>query len=85
MQGIHPARNQADMGGAAFVRQGFPSRKQGEGRRRKADEIVEKVQIIEEAFSRLIRPSDDQPRSIPQFAQLGMQECGEGKPGGGAV
>ena len=85
MQGIHPARDQTDMGRAALVWQGFPSREQGEGGRRKADEIMEKVQVIKEAFSRLVRPGNDQPRSIPQFAQLRMQERGKGKPGGGAV
>jgi hypothetical protein len=85
MQGIHPAGDQTDMGRAALVWQGFPSWEQGEGSRRKADEIMEKVQVIKEAFSRLVRPGDDQPRSISQFSQLRMQERGEGKPSGGAV
>ena len=85
MQGIHPAGDQTDMRRAALVRQGFPSREQGEGGRRKADEIMEKVQVIKEAFSRLVRPGHDQPRPISQFAQLGMQERGEGESGGGAV
>jgi hypothetical protein len=31
MQGIHPTCDQTDMGRAAFVWQGFPSGKQGEG------------------------------------------------------
>jgi hypothetical protein len=85
MQGIHPARDQTDMGRAALERQGFPSWEQGEGSRRKTDEIMEKVQVIKKAFSRLIRPGHDQPRPISQFAQLGMQERGKGKSGGGAV
>jgi hypothetical protein len=46
---------------------------------------MEKKQVIKEAFSRLVRPGDDQPRSISQLAQLRMQKHGEGKPGGGAV
>jgi 7-alpha-hydroxysteroid dehydrogenase len=36
-------------------------------------------------LSRLVRPGNDQPRSIPQCARLRMQERGEGKPGGGTV
>ncbi len=85
MQGIHPAGDQTDMRRAPLVWQGFPSREQGEGSRRKADEIMEKVQVIKEAFRRLVRTRDDQPRTIPQFAQLRMPERGEGEPGGGAV
>ena len=73
------------MGRAVLVWQGFPSREQGEGSRRKPDEIMEKVQVIKEAFSRLVRPGNDQPRPISQFSQLGMQERGEGKSGGGAM
>jgi hypothetical protein len=46
---------------------------------------MEEVQVIEEAFRRLVRVRDDQPRSIAQFAQLRMQERGEGEPAGGAV
>jgi hypothetical protein len=72
MQGIHPARDQTDMGSATLVWQGFPSREQGEANRWKTDEIMEKVKVIIEALSRLVRPCDDQPRSIPQFAQLRM-------------
>jgi hypothetical protein len=85
MQGPHPARDQADMGRAALVGQSFPSREEGERSSGKPDEIVEKLEIIEEAFSRLVRPGDDQPRPMSQFSQLGMQESGEGKPGGGAM
>src|SRR5678815_3876761 len=85
MQGIHPACDQTDMGRAALVGEGFPSREQGEGNSRKADEIVEKLQVIEESFSRLVRSSDDKPGPIAQFSQLWMQECGEGKPAGGAL
>jgi len=85
MEGIHPTRDQTDMGRATLIWQGFPSREQGEGNRWKADEIMEEVQVIEEAFSRFVRAGDDQPRSIPQFARLRMQERGEGEPGGGAV
>jgi hypothetical protein len=85
MQGIHPARDQTDVGRAAFVRQGFPSGKQGEGSSRKADEAMEKIQVVKEAFSGLVGPGDDQPRSISPGAYLRMQKCGEGKPGGGAV
>ena len=85
MQGIHPARDQADMGRAALVGQSFPSREEGEGSSRKPDEIMEKLEVIEEAFSRLVRPGHNQPRPMSQFSQLGMQERGEGKPGGGAV
>jgi hypothetical protein len=73
------------MGGAALVRQSFPSREQGEGSCRKADEVMEKVQVVEEAFRRLVRPGHDQPRSIPQCARLRMQERSESKPSGGAV
>jgi len=61
MQCIHPAGNQVHMGSAALVRQGFPSREQGEGRGRRTDEIMEKMQVIKKAFSCLIRPGDDQP------------------------
>jgi len=64
MQGIHSTGDQPDMGRAALVRQRFPSWKQGEGGSRKADEIMKKVQVIKEAFSRLIRPGYDQPRPI---------------------
>ena len=85
MQGIHPARDQTDMGRAALVGKGFPSREEGKGSSGKPDKIVEKLEVIEEAFSRLVRPGDDQPRTMSQFSQLGMQECGEGKPGSGAV
>jgi hypothetical protein len=81
MQGVHPTRDKTDMGRAALVRQGFPSREQGEGGSRNAGEVMEKMQVVEEAFSRFIRPSDDQPRPMPQFPQLGMQEGGEGKTG----
>jgi hypothetical protein len=73
------------MGRAALVRQSFPSREQGEGSRWKADEIMEKVQVIKEAFSRLIRSGHDQPRPISQFPQLGMQERREGKSGSGPM
>jgi hypothetical protein len=59
MQGIHPACDQTDVGRAAFVGEGFPSREEGEGRCRKADEVMEKVQVIEEAFRRLVRPRYD--------------------------
>src|SRR5262249_49576246 len=83
MQGIHPTCDQTDMGRAALVWQGFPSGKQGERSRRKADETMEEVQIVKEAFSRLVRPGDDQPRSIPQCVCLSMEERGQGKPGGG--
>ena len=61
MQGIHPARDQTDMGRAALVGEGFPSRKEGEGSGREADEFVEKAQVVVESFSRLVRPCDDQP------------------------
>jgi len=73
------------MGRAAFVWQGFPSGKQDERSGRKADQAMEKMEVIKETFSRLVRPGDDQPRTIPQCAYLRMQECGEGKPGGGAM
>jgi hypothetical protein len=46
---------------------------------------MEKVQVIKEAFSRLVRPGDDHPGSIPQFAPLRMKKRGEGKSGGGTV
>jgi hypothetical protein len=46
---------------------------------------MEKMEVIKEAFSRLVGPGNDQPRSISHGAYLRMQECGEGKPGGGAV
>jgi hypothetical protein len=46
---------------------------------------MEKLQIIEEAFRRLIRSSDDEPGPIAQFLQSGMQERGESKPGGGTM
>jgi hypothetical protein len=46
---------------------------------------MEKMQVIKEAFSRLVGLGDDQPRTIPHGASLSMEECGEGKPGGGAV
>jgi hypothetical protein len=85
MQGIHTVCDQTDMGRAALVWQSFPSREQGEESGRKTDEIMEKAQVIKEAFSRLVRPGDDQPRSISQFSQQGMQERGEGKSGGGAM
>ena len=85
MQGIHPARDQTDMGRGALVGQGFPSREQGEGRSRKADEVVEKMQVVEETFSRFVRSGDDQPGAISQFARLRMQERGEGKPASGAM
>jgi hypothetical protein len=85
MQGIHPMCDQTDMGRAAFVWQGFPPGKQGEGSSRKADEAMEKMEVIKEAFSRLVGPGDDQPRTIRRGTYLRMQECGEGKPGGGAV
>jgi len=68
MQGIHPTRDQTDVRCAALIGKGFPSREEGERVRRKTDEVMEKVQIIEEAFRRLVRPSHDQPRSIPQCA-----------------
>jgi hypothetical protein len=85
MQGVHPTRDETDMGRAALVRQGFPSREQGKGGSRNPGEVMEKMQVVKKAFSRLIRPSDDQPRSMPQFPQLGMQEGGEGKTGSGAM
>ena len=85
MQSVHPTGDQTDMGRAALVGQRFPSREQGEGGRRKADEIMKKVQVIKEAFSRLIRPGHDQPRPISQFPQLRMQERSEGKSGSGAM
>jgi hypothetical protein len=46
---------------------------------------MEKVQVIKEAFRRLVRTRDDQPRTIPEFAQLRMPERGKGEPGGGTV
>ena len=46
---------------------------------------MEKMQVVKEAFSRLVRPSDDEPRSMSQFPQLGVQEGGEGKTGSGAM
>jgi hypothetical protein len=46
---------------------------------------MEKMKVIKEAFSRLVGPGDDQPRSISHHTYLRMQECGEGKPGGRAV
>jgi hypothetical protein len=49
------------MRSAAFVWQGFPSWEQGEGRCRKADEIMEKMEVVKEALSRFVRPRDDQP------------------------
>jgi hypothetical protein len=61
MQRIHPARDQTDMGRAAFVGEGFPSWEESEGRRWDADEIMEKVQIIVESFSQLVRRGDHQP------------------------
>lgn len=84
-QRIHPARDQTDMGRAALVGEGFPSREEGRGRGRDAGQIMEKVEVVEEAFSRLVRRGDDQPRSFAQFPRLRMEKRGEGESGGGAA